>query len=471
MQTDGIPAEITDLWDRVRDALAACGDPSPRDIDRLAASCGLRLPSSTVEGWFKSWSVVPSWEKFDSLVKALGAEQDLDWRALHGAAQRADRQRKASGRRQADRRPEPSRTVAELAGTGDDRVRVSAEVTSVPPISAKITHRIDRTSVTVTAVAALVVIAAVAVLLSAFGGASGEPEVRGAREGVTPSSLEPSFGPPSVPEWRPPSDAQLRAVPGGVPGGVGALYVGDTLAVENQRVVQFFAHGRGRVRVTAVAYRDAAVCDYLAGRPGTLVPGRHRLGELVKAHKPRVIALQFWGFSTRRSPCMAGASPDGMAYAMRYVDDTRKLVEEVASAAREAGIGRPRLVWVLQPPDKSRPERVRALNERALVPVARAHGDSVVDAGSLVSQAANVFAAARKPDDRYRWLQFLPCTRLEHQTGYCTRGSFGGTIMVHADGEDFSFCLNPGRGPCVVKSAGLVRYSRAIAHAIVQAVR
>ncbi|MGH3900224.1 MAG: hypothetical protein ACRDTA_18670 [Pseudonocardiaceae bacterium] len=77
-------------------------DPSPRDIDRLAASIGLKLAASTVEGWFRTHSVVPAWEKFEVLIKALAAEQDEDWRALHGAALTADRERKKEERRRKD---------------------------------------------------------------------------------------------------------------------------------------------------------------------------------------------------------------------------------------------------------------------------------------------------------------------------------------------------------------------------------
>jgi tetratricopeptide (TPR) repeat protein len=56
------------------------------------------LAASTVSGWFKTWSVVPAWEKFDVLIKALGAEHDEDWRSLHRAALTADRQRKQEER-------------------------------------------------------------------------------------------------------------------------------------------------------------------------------------------------------------------------------------------------------------------------------------------------------------------------------------------------------------------------------------
>lgn len=94
-----IPEPVRRMWACVKKSLAENDNPSPRDIDRLAASIGLKLAASTVEGWFKTHSVVPAWEKFEVLIKALAAEQDEDWRALHGAALTADRERKKEERR------------------------------------------------------------------------------------------------------------------------------------------------------------------------------------------------------------------------------------------------------------------------------------------------------------------------------------------------------------------------------------
>jgi DNA-binding SARP family transcriptional activator len=94
-----VPAEVTHLWRCVRKALAANEDPSPRRIDRMASAAGLELAGSTIAGWFETWSVVPSWEKFEVLVKALAAEYDEDWRSLHQVALTADRKRKREQRR------------------------------------------------------------------------------------------------------------------------------------------------------------------------------------------------------------------------------------------------------------------------------------------------------------------------------------------------------------------------------------
>jgi hypothetical protein len=87
------------LWSRVQKALAANEYPSPRRIDRMALAAGLELAGSTITGWFETWAVVPSWDKFEVLIKALAAEHDEDWRALHRAALTADRERKRAQRR------------------------------------------------------------------------------------------------------------------------------------------------------------------------------------------------------------------------------------------------------------------------------------------------------------------------------------------------------------------------------------
>ena len=88
------PEEVTRLWRCVKRALAANDDPQPRRIERMATAAGVELAASTIEGWFKTWSVVPAWEKFDALIKALAAEHDEDWRSLHRAALAAHRERK-----------------------------------------------------------------------------------------------------------------------------------------------------------------------------------------------------------------------------------------------------------------------------------------------------------------------------------------------------------------------------------------
>jgi hypothetical protein len=64
----------------------------------MASAAGLELAGNTIAGWFETWSVVPAWEKFEILVKALAAEKDEDWRSLHSTALTADRKRKREER-------------------------------------------------------------------------------------------------------------------------------------------------------------------------------------------------------------------------------------------------------------------------------------------------------------------------------------------------------------------------------------
>lgn len=101
-QLPPVPEEVTGLWERVKTALLANEQPTPRQIDRMATTAGCELAESTIAGWFRTWSVVPAWEKFEALIKALGAEQDEDWRSLHHKALIADRERKKEQRRRAE---------------------------------------------------------------------------------------------------------------------------------------------------------------------------------------------------------------------------------------------------------------------------------------------------------------------------------------------------------------------------------
>ena len=78
-------------------------------------------------------------------------------------------------------------------------------------------------------------------------------------------------------------------------------------------------------------------------------------------------------------------------------------LQQVAQAAQEAGIGRPRLVWVLQGPDRVSPDRVRRLNSEVFSGVANTHGDLVSDAGWHVSMAAYPYETVA--DGRYKWVQ------------------------------------------------------------------
>ncbi len=93
-----VPGAVVHLWRCAQKALAANEDPSPRRVERMASAAGLELAASTIAGWFETWSVVPTWEKFEVLIKALAAEHDENWRSLHSAALTADRKRKKEQR-------------------------------------------------------------------------------------------------------------------------------------------------------------------------------------------------------------------------------------------------------------------------------------------------------------------------------------------------------------------------------------
>jgi tetratricopeptide (TPR) repeat protein len=78
----------------------------------MASAAGLELAGSTIAGWFETWSVVPAWEKFEVLVKALAAEKDEDWRSLHTAALTADRERKREERQRNKERGRTTKPVS-----------------------------------------------------------------------------------------------------------------------------------------------------------------------------------------------------------------------------------------------------------------------------------------------------------------------------------------------------------------------
>jgi hypothetical protein len=488
------PKAVTRLWELVREALRANGDPSPRDIDRLAASFGFTLPSSTVEGWFRTWSVVPSWEKFDALVKTLGAEQDHDWKALHHTAQRADRQRKSDGRRQAGRNGSTTAATATTAGEDDDAaaprtpvpspagprkspepLHVTAEVTGLPEIKATVVHVPDRSTVIVLSLAALAVLVGAAVFLSEFAqrppgiATRADPRLTAPSPAASRPGPPSSTVPPAIPTWVLPTGGQLRTPPPAPTGAPAVLYVGDQIATETRTLVTFFAHRSGRARVVAADRPDTALCDRFHGRSGS-VPADERLLALVGRVRPRVVVLQFWGVSSQHTPCTGAARPGGDDYHRRYEADARYAAQRVTEAARKAGIPRPRLVWVLQGPDRAAPDRIRRLNETYRA-VAHRHGDLVADAGWAISRAAYPYEAAR-PADRYRWTQHLPCTPSERRYGYCTAPeAFGGVTRLHEDGEDARLCLGPApprARPCPTASPGAARYSQLIVQTVIR---
>lgn len=232
------------------------------------------------------------------------------------------------------------------------------------------------------------------------------------------------------------------------------VYVGDSLAMENQLVLADRISADGRATVHRAPYSGTTLCDYRADRPyDSLVPPRHKAAALVKSQRPRVVVLQFWGNSWAYTPCMDSIPQGGGSrYYTRYAADAKALTEQIAAAARDVGIPRPRIVWVLQAPDAFSPDRVRRVNGIYRAQAA-ASGDMVADAGLQVSPAG----------DRYTWAQRLPCNNDERARA---RDCSGGLVTLHRDDDHLHFCLAPTTKrprPCPVRSPGIVRYCKAIA--------
>ncbi|UNO43463.1 SGNH/GDSL hydrolase family protein [Streptomyces sp. MST-110588] len=239
------------------------------------------------------------------------------------------------------------------------------------------------------------------------------------------------------------------------------LYLGDSLAMENQQVLAEQVRASGRSVLRSAPYSGTTLCDYLAGPAGgeakSLVPARDKAAALVRAVRPRVVVLQFWGNSWGFTPCMGAIAAGTPEYYARYAADARTLTEQIAAAARNTGIPRPKIIWVAQGPDAFRPGRVRRVNAIYRAQAA-ATGDLVADAGGEVSPAG----------DRYAWARELPCNAYERaHPAYCTRPDRdGGTAQLHRPDDALHFCLAPTTTtprPCPVRSPGIVRYCRAIA--------
>jgi hypothetical protein len=236
------------------------------------------------------------------------------------------------------------------------------------------------------------------------------------------------------------------------------LYLGDSLAMENQKVLGGLMRDELKARYTSAPYSGTTLCDYLEGTgKDSLVPPEDKAAALVRTLRPDFVVLQFWGNAWGYTPCMDGITY-GKArdkYFARYTADARRLTDQIAGAA---GGGRPKIVWVLQGPDPITPDRVQRVNaiyERQ----AAASGDLLADAGKAVSPASA----------RYTWTQYLPCTAYEREhTPYCTQPDRGRTAL-HLDDDYLHFCMVPTTTtpkPCPVRSPGILRISRAITGAV-----
>jgi hypothetical protein len=236
------------------------------------------------------------------------------------------------------------------------------------------------------------------------------------------------------------------------------LYLGDSLAMESQKVLGRELRGQLDATYTSAPYSGTTPCDYLEGtKKGSLVPAGDKAGVLVRALHPDFVVLQFWGNAWGYTPCMDGITYDAdrETYFDRYATDLRKLTAQIASAG---GAQPPTIVWVLQGPDPITPERVQHVNA-LYEQQARSTGDLVADAGKTVSP----------PDARYTWTQYLPCTAYERaHPGYCTQPTNGRTAL-HLDSDYLHFCLAPTTStprPCPVPSPGILRIAREITRVI-----
>jgi hypothetical protein len=238
------------------------------------------------------------------------------------------------------------------------------------------------------------------------------------------------------------------------------LYLGDSLAMENQKVLGQELRRDLRAKYTSAPYSGTTLCDYLEGTgERSLVPARDKAAALVRSLRPDFVVLQFWGNAWDFTWCMDEITYDGARerYFERYEADARRLVEQITAAG---GSHRPRIVWVLQGPDPITPDRVRRVNglyER----LADTAGGIVADAGKAVS-----------PDSgRYTWTQHLPCTDYERaHPDYCTQPSRDRTAL-HRDDDYLHFCLAPTTStpkPCPVRSPGILRIAREITKTIRQ---
>ncbi|XHM64704.1 SGNH/GDSL hydrolase family protein [Streptomyces nigra] len=230
------------------------------------------------------------------------------------------------------------------------------------------------------------------------------------------------------------------------------LYLGDSLAMEAQRVLGQEVRRELRAHYSSAPYSGTTLCDYLEGTGArSLVPAADKAAALVRRLRPDFVVLQFWANSWGYTPCMGGITHDASPrkYYARYAADMERLGDQI-----EAAHGGARIVWVLQGPDPITPERIRRVNalyERR----AAASGDLVADAGAAVSAAGA----------RHSWVRHLPCTSFERaHPPYCTEPGRDRAALHRAD-DPLHFCLAPTTTkpkPCPVRSPGILRIAREI---------
>ncbi|MEU5999752.1 SGNH/GDSL hydrolase family protein [Streptomyces sp. NPDC047197] len=239
------------------------------------------------------------------------------------------------------------------------------------------------------------------------------------------------------------------------------LYLGDSLAMENQTVLGDHLRSGLGARYRSAPYSGTTLCDYLDGTgKDSLVPDKDKAATLVREQRPDYVVLQFWGNAWGYTPCMSGITygKARQKYFDRYAADAKALASQIHAAG---GADRPRIVWVLQGPDPMTPDRVRRVNA-IYEAQARASGGIVAEAGRAVAPAA----------DRHTWVEKLPCTSYErNHPAYCTEPGSGRTALHRSD-DPLHFCLaptTPKSQPCPVRSPGIRRIAAEITRAVADA--
>jgi hypothetical protein len=210
------------------------------------------------------------------------------------------------------------------------------------------------------------------------------------------------------------------------------LYVGDSLAANTLNAVTFWTQATGKAELSysfpprLSIWGGMALCDFLDGKAEVVPHPVEKLKPMVMTVRPHLVIMQFWG-NAWGSPCMAGAQTD-QAYYDAYFWDSLNASQQIAEAATQAGIPRPKILWVLQGPDRGSQNRTRLLNDIYSY-AAWVHGDRTTDAGSTVSG----------PNDRYEWVQYSPCTNWEYMAGICTHPQI--VAQLHKNGDGVHFCL------------------------------
>ncbi|CAM5573482.1 SGNH/GDSL hydrolase family protein OS=Streptomyces alboniger OX=132473 GN=CP975_18290 PE=4 SV=1 [Streptomyces alboniger] len=238
------------------------------------------------------------------------------------------------------------------------------------------------------------------------------------------------------------------------------LYLGDSLAMENQDDLGDQLKDRLGAQYRSAPYSGTTLCDYLEGTgEDSLVPGGDKAAALVREERPDYVVLQFWGNAWGYTPCMDGITYDKQRarYLARYTADAARLAGQIEAAGR----GRTRVVWVLQGPDPIAPDRVRRVNG-VYEARARTSDDLTADAGRAVAPASS----------RYTWAEKLPCTPYERRNpAFCTDPEARRTAL-HRDDDYLHFCLAPTTAksrPCPVRSPGIRRMTSAITRAVADA--